>query len=62
MVITMNGRIIDMNNTDAFVTFDDGTTMDIGVSHLPPHSKVGDTINIEFSTTKMTNDKLTNIF
>ena len=62
MVIFVQGKIIDMNKTDAFVTFDDGTTMDIGVSHLPPHSKVGDTVNIEFNTTKMTNDKLTNIF
>ena len=62
MVINVHGRIIDMNKTDAFVTFDDGTTMDIGVSHLPPHSKVGDTVNIELNTTKMTNDKFNNIF
>jgi len=62
MVINVLGRIIDMNKTDAFVSFDDDTTMDIGISHLPPNSKVGDVVNIEFNTTKMTNDTHTNIF
>lgn len=58
----MTGKILDMNVTDAFISFQDGTTMDIGVSHLPPGSKIGDTINIEPRPMRMTNDKLTNFF
>lgn len=49
----MLGRIIDMNTTDAYVTFDDGTTLDVGLTHIPQNSKVGDSINIEQNTTKM---------
>lgn len=51
-----------MNNTDAFVTFDDGTTADIGVSHLPKGAKVGDSVNIERDPLKITNDKLVDFF
>jgi hypothetical protein len=56
------GKILDMNNTDAFVTFDDGTTADIGVSHLPKGAKVGDSVNIERDPLKITNDKLVDFF
>lgn len=58
----MIGKILDMSVTDAFISFQDGTTTDIGVSHLPPGSKVGDTINIEPRPTRMTNDKLVDFF
>lgn len=58
----MLGKIIDMNITDAYVAFEDGTTMDIGISHLPPHSKVGDTVNIQFNSINMINDKITGLF
>lgn len=57
----MLGKIIDMNITDAYISFEDGTTMDIGVSHLPPHSKIGDTVNIDFNSINMINDKLTGL-
>lgn len=58
----MFGRILDMNNTDAFVTFDDGTTADIGVSHIPKGSKIGDTIDIDRTPSRITNDKLVDFF
>lgn len=58
----MKGRIIDMNSTDAFVSFDDGTTMDIGVARLPHHAVVGDIVNIDFDTYKNSNDKLEDFF
>lgn len=58
----MLGRIIDMNNTDAFVTFDDGTTMDIGVAHLKKGAAVGDMVNIEPSLPKMINEKMVDFF
>lgn len=59
----MFGKIIDMNNTDAFINFSDGTTMDVSVARLPKNSKVGDTIdlNIQIST-NMKNDKMENFF
>ncbi len=58
----MIGKIIDMNFTDAFVNFEDGTTMDIGISHLPINSKVGDTINLEPNAIRLKNDKLIDLF
>lgn len=59
----MIGKIIDMNKTDAFITFKDGTTMDIGISHLPKNSKIGDTINTDLNhNTKLTNDKMFDLF
>jgi hypothetical protein len=58
----MLGRIIDMNNTDAFVTFDDGTTMDIGIAHLKKGASIGDTVNINPGEQKMINEKLVDFF
>jgi hypothetical protein len=59
----MFGKIIDMNNTDAFINFSDGTTMDVSVARLPKNSKVGDTIDLNIQTsTNMKNDKMENFF
>lgn len=60
--VVMLGKILDINNTDAFVAFDDGTTADIGISHLPKGSKTGDKINIDRTPFQITNDKLQNFF
>ena len=49
----MFGRIIDMDTTDAYVSFEDGTTLDVGLAHIPQNSKVGDSVNIELNNTKM---------
>lgn len=59
----MYGRIIDMNSTDAYISFEDGTTMYVGKSHIPKNYKVGDRvdINVTNSATIMINDKLNNI-
>lgn len=58
----MLGKIIDINTTEAFVNLLDGTTIDIGVSRIPPKSKIGDTIDIPVSSTQFINDKLTGFF
>lgn len=58
----MIGKIIDINFTDAFVNFEDGTTLDIGISHLPPNSKIGDTVNVNPNSIKIKNDKLIDLF
>jgi len=42
----MFGKIIDMNNTDAFVNFLNGTTINVSVSRLPRNSKLGDTVDL----------------
>ncbi len=55
----MIGKIIDMNNTDAFINFLDGTTMDVSNARLPKNSKIGDTVDINtVSPTNMLNDKI----
>ncbi|WP_102401627.1 hypothetical protein [Haloimpatiens massiliensis] len=46
----MIGKIIDMNKTDAFINFQDGTTMDISVTRLPKNSKIGDTVDISLNS------------
>lgn len=42
----MFGKIIDLNNTDAFVNFSNGTTVNVSVTRLPKHSKLGDTVDL----------------
>lgn len=58
----MLGRVIDMDGTDAFITFQDGTTIDINLSRLPNKVKVGETIDIPWETSQLKNDKLNNLF
>ena len=59
----MFGKIIDMNNTDAFINFSDGTTMDVSVTRLPKSSKIGDTIDLNIETsTNILNNKMENFF
>lgn len=58
----MLGKVIDINRTDAFVTFEDGTTMDISISKLPENVKVGQSVNIPLDTSALTNDHFNNIF
>jgi len=58
----MRGIVIDMNKTDAFINFDDGTTMDIGRSQLSSDIKIGDRVDISLNTTNISNDKLIDFF
>ncbi|WMJ79829.1 hypothetical protein RBU49_13260 [Clostridium sp. MB40-C1] len=60
----MQGKILDINDMDAFIVFENGITMDLCTSHLPPNSKIGDKININTpsSSTEIANDKMTNFF
>ena len=59
----MFGKIIDMNNTDAFVNFSDGTTMDVSVARLPKNSKTGDTVDLNIAApTNMLNNKMLDFF
>ncbi|MCI1944921.1 hypothetical protein [Clostridium luticellarii] len=56
----MIGKIIDLNVTDALVSFKDGSIADISISHLPYSAKIGDTVNINPDSMFMANDKLKN--
>jgi len=59
----MFGKIIDMNNTDAFIIFSDGTTIDISITRLPRNSKTGDTIDLDTGNlTSMSNNRNFNLF
>lgn len=59
----MLGKIIDMNNTDAFINFLDGTTMDVSNSRLPKNAKVGDTVDLNIGAPiNMSNDKMVDFF
>ena len=59
----MFGKIIDIDNTDAFVNFSDGTTMDVSISRLPKDSKVGDTVDLNIAgPTNTINDRMIDIF
>ena len=59
----MFGKIIDLDNTDAFINLVDGTTMDVSISRLPKNSKVGDTVDLNLgTTTNMRNDKMESFF
>ena len=59
----MFGKIIDMNNTDAFINFSDGTTIDVCISRLPKNSKTGDTVDLNIGNlTNMLNNKMLDLF
>jgi hypothetical protein len=62
-----------MNKTDAFISLEDGTTIDLSVSRLSQNVKVGDTIDVPisirnsidnsaFSHDKANSDKLIDFF
>lgn len=58
----MIGTITDLNKIEASITFEDGTTLDIGRIQLPQNIKRGQKIDIPEGTIKITNDKLTDFF
>ncbi|MBU3178905.1 hypothetical protein KPL47_21575 [Clostridium estertheticum] len=59
----MFGKIIDMNSTDAFINFQDGTTIDVSITRLPRNSKTGDTIDLDISNfTNMFKNDMFNLF
>lgn len=43
----MRGKIIDINNLEAFIALDDGNTIQIPLSRLPIQHHVGDTVEID---------------
>ena len=58
----MIGKIIDMTATEAFVILSDGSTMDVGISHVPRASKIGDNINLDMCSTNFINERLPEMF
>ena len=58
----MKGKVIDKSLTDAFVSLENGETMDISVSQLPKNIKIGDRVEIPLSNHTLTNDKLVDFF
>jgi hypothetical protein len=58
----MRGRVIDKNLTEAYVTFEDGNTVDVSLSYLPRDTKVGDTVEVQLNNHSLTNDKLVDFF
>lgn len=58
----MKGKVIDKSLTDAFISFENGDTMDISLSQLPKHVKVGDNVDVPFNNHSLTNDKLVDFF
>lgn len=57
----MLGKIIDMDRTDAFITFEDGTIADVSLSRLPTPIKIGETVDIPV-TSPLQNDRMDNFF
>lgn len=58
----MKGKIIDKNLTDAYVTFHNGDTLLVSLSTLPKGVKVGDSVDINWGSNSITNDKLADFF
>lgn len=54
----MLGIVIDLDTTDAFVDFQDGSTIDINLTHLPPNIRIGDTVEIEYNLTNRMNNAI----
>jgi hypothetical protein len=60
--IAKDSFLIDINKIEAFITLQDGTTVDIGLCHLPKNIKIGENINVELNCSKMANDRMENFF
>ncbi|MEW9094530.1 MAG: hypothetical protein AB2417_05555 [Clostridiaceae bacterium] len=58
----MVGRIIDMNNTEVFVSFENGVTIDVNKFNLPSDARIGDTVRIDPGTPRISNSKLVDFF
>ena len=54
----MLGIVIDLDATDAFVDFQDGSTIDVSLTHLPSSIKRGDTVEIEDNLTNKINNAI----
>ncbi|WP_125154586.1 hypothetical protein [Clostridium rectalis] len=54
----MIGRIIDMDNSEAFLNLDNGTTVGISKFSLPKNTKIGDTINVNPNLTCLCNHSM----
>ncbi|MBC2581279.1 hypothetical protein [Clostridium sp. DJ247] len=58
----MLGKIVNINDTNAFISFQDEYTINVGVNQIPIGSKIGDTISIEQKPLRITNDKFVDFF
>jgi hypothetical protein len=54
----MLGIVIDLDATDAFVDFQDGSTIDVSLTHLPSNIRIGDTVEIEYNLTNRMNNAI----
>ncbi len=58
----MLGKVIDINVTDAFISFDDGTTKIVSMLNLPRGTHVGDEVYIDPVLPRLNNSKLMDFF
>lgn len=58
----MLGKVIDINMTDAYISFQDGTTKNISLSNLPKGTVIGDSVNMDPGIIRLNNSKLMDFF
>lgn len=58
----MIGKVIDINITDAYITFEDGTTKYVSLSNLPRGTAIGDSVNTDPGLIRLNNSKLMDFF
>lgn len=56
----MKGLVIDINNSEAYVSMPDGMNICVGLAHLPSNTKAGSQVGIPSNTITRINHKLTN--
>lgn len=54
----MKGKILDLNETDAFISLNDGSTIDVSLCRISKNAKVGDMVDIPFSTLNSLNNNV----
>jgi hypothetical protein len=54
----MQAVVIDVFNSEAYVSLQDGTNICVGIAHLPSNIKSGATVNINMNIIQMTNHKV----
>lgn len=61
-VDTLLGKIMGIDKTYAFISLEDGSTVDINKAYLPIESKIGDKVNIQPDINKIKNNTIPEIF
>jgi hypothetical protein len=58
----MQGIVIDLYSSEAYIAMPDGINISVGLAHLPSNIKIGSKVNISANSMQMINHKMSEAF